>query len=223
MPLSTNLPESWRRELRLLREELNALDTDIAAARQTAERSAQSRLSFQHEKASQRARLAGEVVALRHGAHVTIRPIEPDDAGELRRGLRHLSAISAFRRFRAHMEDVDQAEVELLTRIDHIRHEALTALAPDGSVVGVARYVCDPKDETQAEVTYVVDDAWQHRGVGSALVDRLAVRARACGVQRFIATTLGTDDVAPRLLLRVADPIGRRDHDGIIETVGRLR
>ena len=85
------------------------------------------------------------------------------------------------------------------------------------------RYVCDPAQPAQAELTYVVADAWQHRGVGSALIDRLATRARAAGVERFIVTTLAVDAPARRLLTRVAEPIGERDQDGVIETTARLR
>ena len=155
---------------------------------------------------------------------LVIRPIEPEDAGELQRGLEHLSALTAFRRFRAHVRHVSREQLEHLTRIDHVRHEALIALEPEsGSVVGVVRYVCDPADPSQAEITYVVADAWQHRGVGSALIDRLAARARTAGVTRFIATTLAVDARARRLLVRVAAPISERDADGILETTARLR
>ena len=221
--MSAHLPESWRHELTLLRGELDALDTDIESARGSAAHGTGAPLSFKHEEEPKRARLDGEAIRLRDGAQVMIRPIEPEDAGEFRRGLKHLSAMTAYRRFREHITDVDQAELERLTRIDHVRHEALAAIGPDGSLIGVARYVCDPKDASQAEVTYVVADAWQRRGVGSVLLDRLAQRALAAGVDRFIATTLGTDYRARRILLRVADPVDARDHDGIIETTARLR
>lgn len=153
-----------------------------------------------------------------------IRPIEPGDAGEVRRGLKRLSALTAYKRFRAHITDATSEELDELTRIDHVRHEAIAALDPaDGTVIGVVRYVCDPADPAQAEITYVVADAWQHRGVGSALIDRLAARARAAGVERFIATTLAVDAHTRTLLERVADPIGERDVDGLIESTARLR
>ena len=215
------LPDSWRHELALLKEELNALDHDIAGARAASERARHG--PFGHEE-PHHAHVYGETVELADGAEVVIRPIEPEDETELRRGLEHLSALTAFRRFHAHRADADPEEWEDLTRIDHVRHEALAALDPkEGSVVGVARYVCDPKQPSQAEITYVVDDEWQHRGVGSALIDRIAVRAREAGVERFIATSLAVDKHAQSLLLRVADPVAHHDHDGILETTARLR
>lgn len=215
--------DSWSHELALLREELHALDVDIAGARAASAGARRSRLSLEHDEPAQ-VHVHGEPIELADGAQICIRPIEPDDAGELRRGLKRLSAITCFRRFRAHLTDVSPEQLDYLTRIDHIRHEALAALDPElGSVVGVARYVCDPAEPSQAEVTYVVADAWQHRGVGSALIDRLAAKARAAGVQRFIATSLAVDTHARQLLTRVAEPIGERDENGVIETTARLR
>jgi RimJ/RimL family protein N-acetyltransferase len=219
--MSRSIPDSWRHELAILQQELHALDDDIASARKASEQGRRGKLSFEHDEPH--APVHGEPVTLPDGARIVIRPIEPDDAGELRRGLEHLSALSSFRRFRAHVEHVSPEELDELTRIDHVRHEALVALEPrTGDVVGVVRYVCDPARPEQAEITYVVADAWQHRGVGSALIDRLAARARAAGVECFVATTLAVDTHARRLLTRVAEATAERDHDGIMETTARL-
>jgi RimJ/RimL family protein N-acetyltransferase len=214
--------DSWGHELALLRDELHALDVDIGAARAASARGRASKLSFKHDQPPRA--VHGEPVALADGARIVVRPIEPDDAGEFRRGLRHLSALTAFRRFRASVAEVEPEELARLTRIDHVRHEAIIAQDPEaGTVIGVARYVCDPADPEQAEVTYVVADEWQMRGVGSVLIDRLAARARAAGVQRFIATSIAGDAFARRLLGRVADPVAEHDEDGLIVTTARLR
>ena len=98
--MSTGLPDSWRHELALLSEELHALDVDIASARAAAARGRDGALSFKHQE-RESARVYGEPVRLSDGARIVIRPIEPEDAGELRRGLKRLSALTAYRRFRA--------------------------------------------------------------------------------------------------------------------------
>jgi GNAT superfamily N-acetyltransferase len=215
--------DSVRHELALLQEELRALDSDIAGARSSLARSRDARVGLGHE-APVRHAAHGEPVELPRGARILIRPLEPEDAGELSRGLKRLSAVSAFKRFRAHVADATPEELDALTRIDHVRHEALAALDPElGDVVGVVRYVCDPAHPEQAEITAVVADDWQRRGVGSELLARLAARARAAGVQRFIFTTLAADEHARRFITRVCDPLDERDHDGIVETVARLR
>jgi GNAT superfamily N-acetyltransferase len=215
--------ESWRHELALLNEELHALDADIASARAASARRERATLSFKHEE-RETPHVHGERIRLGDGTQIVIRAIEPEDAGELRRGLKRLSALTAYKRFRAHVTDATPEQLDAATRIDHVRHEALAALDPrSGDVVGVVRYVCHPAEPTEAEVTYVVADPWQHRGVGSALIDRLAARAREAGVERFIATSLAVDSHARRLLVRVADPIAERDEDGVVETTARLR
>ena len=58
----------------------------------------------------------------------------------------------------------------------------------EGEPVGVARLV---RDGRVAEVAFAVADDWQHRGIGTLLVDRLAEDARAAGIESFRA------DVAP--------------------------
>ena len=130
----TGPPDSWRHELALLNEELHALDADIASARAASARERHARLSFKHDERAPR-KVHGEPVELPDGSAIAIRPIEPEDAGELERGLKRLSALTAFKRFRAHVTQVSPEELDHLTRIDHIRHEALAALDPaDGSV-----------------------------------------------------------------------------------------
>jgi GNAT superfamily N-acetyltransferase len=45
----------------------------------------------------------------------------------------------------------------------------------------------------EAEVAFVVQDAWQGHGLATALLHELAAYARAHGVERFVALTMGTN------------------------------
>ena len=54
-----------------------------------------------------------------------------------------------------------------------------------------------------AEVAFVVADAWQHLGIGAALFARLVERARALGIETFVADTLA-DNRAMRAVFRHA-------------------
>ena len=47
--------------------------------------------------------------------------------------------------------------------------------------------------EREAEVAFVVQDAWQGHGLATALLHELAAYARAHGVERFLALTMGTN------------------------------
>jgi GNAT superfamily N-acetyltransferase len=54
----------------------------------------------------------------------------------------------------------------------------------------VGRFIREPRDPAAAEAAVAVADAWQGRGVGGALLRRLATRAREEGVEGFTATLL---------------------------------
>ncbi len=135
----------------------------------------------------------GELVALRDGSSVAVRPIGPDDADALRAGFEALSAESRYRRFLSGTPTLSDAYVRYLTDVDHHDHEALVALTSDGGSVGVARFVRSRADPEAAEVAVTVLDEWQGRGAGTALLARLADRARAEGIVRFTALMLATN------------------------------
>ena len=215
--------DATERELMALAGELGALDRDIAEARQVS-RAAAAGLGLQRAHDPPAPSLHGERVLLRDGREILIRPIEPDDALQLEHGLEHLSAISRYRRFRAPVDHFSAAQLTWLTQVDHHRHEALVALDPLSQTgIGVARYVCDPGDPGCAHVTYVLADAWQSRGVGTALLERLAVRARAAGVERLTALMLVGDAGARRLFDHIADEVGEQRDGGVLQITARLR
>ena len=127
---------------------------------------------------------------LADGAQIVIRPVSPDDRDELRVAFAHLGAVSRFRRYRRPVEHLTARQLSELCDVDHDTHEGLMALTGDGQCVGAARFVRAHDDPAQAEFTCTVADAWQRRGVGTALVEHLAARARALGVEHFVAVML---------------------------------
>jgi len=220
MPMGRSSAE---REFASLTGELHALEQDIAGAR-AASAKAHARMDVLKSPEPTAPRVEGERVRLEDGSELTIRPIEPHDAPLLEIGLEHLSAMSRYRRFRSQVESVDRDELEQLTRVDHRRREAVGAFDPkSGEGVGIARYVIDPRDAEQAEVTYVVTDAWQRRGVGSALLGRLAERARAVGIERVTETMLEGNVGAHRALADIAEPIDEHREGGLLEITAKLR
>jgi RimJ/RimL family protein N-acetyltransferase len=75
-----------------------------------------------------------------------------------------------------------------LTEVDG-RDRAALVVARDGELIAVGRY--DRLDDpTQAEVAFVVADAFQHHGIATMLLHRLAARARKAGIRCLIAEVL---------------------------------
>lgn len=131
---------------------------------------------------------------------LTIRPIEPGDKDALVDAFSHLSEESRYRRFLSPIKRLTESQLAYLTELDHRAHEALIALTPDGELVGVARYVRGEDSPEAAEVAVTVADAWQHHGIGTALLHRLAERAQAAGVRRFIGFCLADNTEMIELL-----------------------
>jgi RimJ/RimL family protein N-acetyltransferase len=125
-------------------------------------------------------------VTLRDGTRVILRPIAPDDKPLLAAGFERLGAESRYRRFFASKSQLSDAELDYLVNVDHHDHEAIVAVDPtNGEVIGVARYIRSSADAGLAEVAVTVADEWQGRGLGRALVGRLAYLARRAGIRRF--------------------------------------
>ena len=89
-----------------------------------------------------------------------------------------------------------------LAQVDHRDHEALTAVSPDGAVVEIARYIRLQRSST-AEVAVAVADHWRGRGIATLLLQQIAARARAAGIDRLTALCLASNTVVLGLLSRL--------------------
>ena len=87
-----------------------------------------------------------------------------------------------------------------------------------GPVVADARFVRAEHDPTTAEVAFTVGDAYQGRGLGTFLLEALAVAAAYDGVQRFTARVL-MDNLPMRAILDRYGACWHRDDLGVVTTV----
>jgi GNAT superfamily N-acetyltransferase len=136
------------------------------------------------------------------GTLLRVRPIVISDAARLERLFTRLSPRSVQFRFFSPVNRPPRAALLRLADVDHARRDALVAL--DGEeIVGVARYDARP-GATHAEIALTIEDAWQHRGLGSLLARRLAELARARGYERFVATMLPDNRAALGLIHKMS-------------------
>ncbi len=131
--------------------------------------------------------LEGDVETI-GGSVLHLRPIRPDDGERLTEFHEHLSPQSVYRRFFFMHPRLSAAEVERFTHVDYVDRLALVVERPDG-LVAVGRYERLP-DTGQAEVAFVVADEFQHRGIGTVLLEHLADAALPNGITTFTAQTL---------------------------------
>ena len=159
-------------------------------------------------------------VTLSDGSTITLREVRPDDKDGIAAGFAALSPESRYRRFFTAMNRLSAADLRYLTEVDHVDHEAVIGIAPEGGPVGVARYVRGDVRE-EAEVAVAVADAWQGKGAATALLERLVERARENGIERFVASVLQENAEALELFRSIApdDPQPRRAVPGQVALV----
>jgi RimJ/RimL family protein N-acetyltransferase len=140
-------------------------------------------------------------MTLADGARLRVRPIVPADREPLADAFDRLSDRSRHQRFLAPKRRLSLRELDYLTDVDHITHEALVAIdETTGEIVGIGRYATGSGGGVAADMALVVVDAWQRRGIGHGLAVRLVERACANGIERLIGTALA-DNVRVRALL----------------------
>jgi RimJ/RimL family protein N-acetyltransferase len=147
---------------------------------------------------------ASDHVVLDQGLEVLVRPIAPGDKRLLAQAFERLSPETRYRRFFAPLERLTEQDLRYLTEVDHHDHEAVAAVNPEnGAIIGVARYV-RADDPREAEVAVVVGDPWQGHGVATALLRQLVARARAAGIDHFVALAMSDNEDALELFQHLA-------------------
>lgn len=141
---------------------------------------------------------------IRDGTELGVRPIEPADADALRAAFERLSLESRYERFLSPMDHMSRAMVRYFTDVDHHDHEALVAFDPEAPrrLIAVARYVRE-EDPEVAEAAITVADEWHGRGLGTAMLNELAERARQEEIRRFSAYVLARNEDMIDMLFRL--------------------
>jgi GNAT superfamily N-acetyltransferase len=133
-----------------------------------------------------------------------VRPVQADDAARVRRLFERLSPESIYRRFFTLFPAPPASVLRRLTVIDHRDHEALAVLDGD-EIVALASWDRPAHTADEAEIAILVEDAWQHRGMGGALMRMLTGEAARRGISVLNATVLA-DNHPARHLAAVAHP-----------------
>ncbi len=150
-----------------------------------------------------------ETVHLPDGQRVRIRPIRPSDKRMLLGGFEQLSAESRYARFMTPKPNLTDRELRYLTEIDGIDHFAIGALRPHlvsrDEGVGSARFVrlADQPDTAEPAVTIV--DAYQGKGLGALMLQRLLEAAWERDI-RWFRSELLAGNVAMKRLVQSLSP-----------------
>ena len=121
---------------------------------------------------------------LKDGIEIFIRPIRGEDEPLLRRFFETLSTESAFYRFGQHRINMPHVNLARFCQVDYDRDLAFLAALPEEKnvIIGDVR-LNRFADLDSAELSFVVADGWQGRGIGSTLMDYCLAVAREIGIK----------------------------------------
>jgi acyl-CoA hydrolase/GNAT superfamily N-acetyltransferase len=125
------------------------------------------------------------------GEPVSVRPAKPVDERRIQEHFYSLDPDDVVARFFQDRDSFGREDVEEVSRIDYVK--ALTILAVVGEfgfgrVVGIGEYRLDPADN-RAEVAFSISKPFQKKGLGKALLRKLAAAARENGISGLYAFT----------------------------------
>ncbi|MEV6342244.1 GNAT family N-acetyltransferase [Actinoplanes sp. NPDC051851] len=146
---------------------------------------------------------------LADGAEVTLRPAGPDDLGALRE--LHDACSPATLRHR-YLGGGVPGEARLRRLLQPAGGVTLLAVAPTGRVVAMATLTAEGD---LGEISVLVEDAWQRRGLGTALLRRLRAHADRGGFAALVAYT-GAENVALLRALRRLGPASTERDGGVV-------
>ena len=158
---------------------------------------------------------------LRDGGSVRVRAVRPDDRERLRDSIARLSPESLYLRYFTAKRSLTEKEIDAFTQLDFVERVGLAVTlreADTEQIIGVGEYIVGPGpwDRPRAEVAFTVVDEHQGRGIGTLLLEHLAVVARARGIREFDADVLGQNRPMMSVFLRSGLPVRRTNEAGVV-------
>ena len=154
-------------------------------------------------------------VILRDGSTLRLRAPAAADADGLQAFFSGLSERSLYLRFHG-QRPVDRTLVEHFVDPDWNDRGVLIGVAGEDRIVSVAEFM-RLRDESSAEVAFAVADERQGRGIGTRLLEQLAARAAAAGIERFVAEVLPENAAMLRVFQEAGFEVARELDGGEVE------
>jgi GNAT superfamily N-acetyltransferase len=155
------------------------------------------------------------MLTLGDGACVPVRRIQAEDAAALRRLVGRSSDRSVELRFFGPLKELSEEMAERFADVDGENRYALVALDPEDpdEVVGVVRYERE-RGTDGAEYAALIEDRFQHRGLGIGLTRNLIEAARENGIRHLYALVMRENAQMLGLLRSLDLPERLRWQDG---------
>ena len=154
-------------------------------------------------------------VLLSDGTTVQLRQIRPEDAPAIVAMHSRFSERTRYLRYFSPYPRIPERDLQRFVNVDHRDREAFVILAGE-RIIAVGRYERLGPQSPEAEVAFVVEDAYQGRGIGSVLLEHLADAARRFGIVHFVAEVLPANGAMLRVFSDFGYQVQRQFADGVV-------
>jgi ribosomal protein S18 acetylase RimI-like enzyme len=140
------------------------------------------------------------VVKAKHGPELLVRPLRRGDTATVQAVFDRLGEGSRRARFNGSKPRLGEQELQWLAHVSETHHALVAYVDGDPEPVAIARLV---RSGGTAEIAFEVADAYQGKGIGSALTQELVSDACAAGVVEVTALVRSDNRAAFAVLNRV--------------------
>jgi RimJ/RimL family protein N-acetyltransferase len=158
-----------------------------------------------------------EKAIFKNGTAVRFRSIRPSDEEQMRRLFYRFSEESVYYRYFSPIHAMPHEKMQVYVNADcstTLSIVGITGIAGRERIIAEARYVRD-RLKSEAEVAFVVDDAYHGLGIATYLFKKLVTLARQNGIHTLTANVLTTNRAMMTVFERGAIPIDAKLMDGV--------
>ncbi len=147
------------------------------------------------------------------GLEVDFRAIRPSDEEEMRQLFYRFSEEAVYYRYFSPIKTMPHRKMQSYVNVDYRTTMCIVATVSEpheDHVIAEARYVCLSPEARFGDIAFVVDEAFQGRGIASFLFLYLMQIARERGLEGFTADVISSNKAMLRVLEKSPHPIRAR-------------
>jgi len=148
---------------------------------------------------------------------VHFRAIKPSDEEGMRRLFYRFSDRSVYYRYFSPIKTMPHWRMQDYVNVDYRKTMSIVGLVGEPGEEGIiaeARYVCDPH-EAHADLAFVVDEAYQGKGIATFMFEALIKIAKERGLRGFTADVLATNKAMLKVFEKAPFPIKAEMKSGV--------
>ncbi len=146
------------------------------------------------------------------GLRVSFRPVKATDEEMMKDLFYRCSEQTIYQRFFRSLRSMPHRDLVHFVHVDYSNEMAIAGVVSDPErpefeqIICVGRYYLN-RSQNVAEVSYLVRDDYQRRGIGSFLIRYIARIARESGIEGFVAEILPDNTPAMKILHKLGFPV----------------